>query len=135
MFSKASKIHSMIHGTCPKCHEQSMYVNPNPYNLFETMKMHEKCQNCGFKYKVEPNFFFGAMYVSYALSVAVGIATFAVSKMGFGLDLVSTFVSIFIVLILLMPVITRLSRNIYINMFIGYDPALSRKSKIKSPAL
>lgn len=105
-----------------------MYVNPNPYNILETMKMHEHCQNCGFRYKVEPNFFFGAMYVSYGLSVAAGIATFAISKLGFGLDILQSFAAIFVVLIALMPVITRLSRNIYINMFVSYDDALSRKS-------
>lgn len=128
MFSRKSKIHSMIMGTCPKCHEESMYVNANPYHIVETMKMHEHCHNCGFKYKVEPNFFFGAMYVSYALSVAVGIGTFAISRVGFGLDLPQSFAAIFGVLILLMPVITRLSRNIYINMFVSYDDSLAANS-------
>jgi len=132
MFSKKSKMYSMMTGTCPKCHEEKMYVNPNPYNILETMKMHDHCQNCGFKYKVEPNFFFGAMYVSYALSVAAGVATFVISRFVFRLDLVQSFAAIFIILIGLMPVITRLSRNMYINMFVNYDDSLSKKSKMKS---
>ncbi|WP_223845548.1 DUF983 domain-containing protein [Flavobacterium selenitireducens] len=122
----------MITGSCPKCHEENMYVNPNPYNIIETMKMHERCQNCGFKYKVEPNFFFGAMYVSYALSVLVGVITFGIVKVGFGLDLVQSFAAIFIILIALMPLITRLSRNIYINLFVNYDDSLVRKPKVES---
>ncbi|RZJ72538.1 DUF983 domain-containing protein [Flavobacterium sp.] len=121
MFTKKSRLYSMITGTCPKCHEESMYVNQNPYNISETMKMHEHCQNCGFQYKIEPNFFFGAMYVSYALSVGAGVGTFLISKVGFGMDLLQSFAAIFGVLIFLMPLITRLSRNIYINLFVGYD--------------
>jgi hypothetical protein len=34
--------------------------------------------------------------------------------------------AIFISLILLMPVITRLSRNIYINIFVNYDKNAGR---------
>lgn len=132
MFSKESKIKSMITGTCPKCHEENMYVNKNPYNISQTMKMHEHCQNCGFQYKIEPNFFFGAMYVSYALSVAVGMGTFVISHFGFGLDLLKSFAAIFVVLIGLMPVISRLSRNIYINMFVNYDKSLAKKKPIKN---
>ncbi len=134
MLTKKSRVYSMITGTCPKCHEESMYVNPNPYNITETMKMHEHCSNCGFQYKIEPNFFFGAMYVSYALSVAVGVGTFLISKVGFEQTLLQSFAWIFGVLIVLMPIITRLSRNIYINMFVGYDDSLSKKSNMKSQA-
>lgn len=130
MFGKGNRIYSIATGKCPKCHEDNMYVNPNPYHITETMKMHDHCRNCGFKYKVEPNFFFGAMYVSYALSVLIGIITFAIAKVGFGADLLDSFVAIFITLGLLTPVITRLSRNIYINMFVSYDPnAVQRQAK------
>lgn len=121
MLSKGSKVKSMITGSCPKCQNESMYVNQNPYSLSDTMKMHEKCRHCGLKYKMEPNFFFGAMYVSYGLSVLEGVAVFTISKLGFKMDLGACFIAISIVLILSMPIITRLSRNIYINMFVNYD--------------
>jgi len=32
--------------------------------------MNEVCPHCGVKYEVEPGYFYAAMYVSYALSVA-----------------------------------------------------------------
>lgn len=99
-----------------------MYVNKNPYAIAETMKMHERCSSCGLKYKIEPNFFFGAMYVSYAFAVAVGIAVFAISFFAFDAGMKESFIAIIILLLILMPVITRLSRNAYINMFVHYDP-------------
>lgn len=121
MFSKGSKIYSMATGKCPKCHEDQMYVNTNPYVISETMKMHDHCRNCGFKYKIEPNFFFGAMYVSYGLSVMVGVLIFLISHFMVAIGLISSFIAIFSGLIVLMPVITRFSRNIYINMFFNYN--------------
>ncbi len=105
-----------------------MYVNNNPYIISETMKMHDHCSHCGTKYKMEPNFFFGAMYVSYAVAVLVGILIFLCGFFIFGAGMKRSFLAIFIGLILLMPWITRISRNIYINMFIHYDPDAVRKS-------
>src|SRR5690606_11279764 len=121
MLKKGSKLYSILTGTCPKCQLENMYVNKNPYNITESMKMHERCSHCGTKYKMEPNFFFGAMYVSYGLAVMVGIGIFLVSHFGFHAKMDTSFIAILVGLILLMPWVTRLSRNIYINMFMHYD--------------
>ena len=51
MFKKGSKLYSIFSGTCPKCHEESMYVNKNPYILSEALSMNETCSNCNTKYK------------------------------------------------------------------------------------
>ena len=125
MFVKGTKLYSMLTGKCPRCHEDAMYVNSNPYVISETMKMHEHCKSCGLKYKVEPNFFFGAMYVSYGLAVAAGIAIFLACHYLLNTTLVNAFIAILIGLVLMMPVITRLSRNIYINIFVDYNPHAS----------
>ena len=111
----------MVTGKCPKCHQDDMYVNNNPYVISETMTMHDHCRSCGFKYKVEPNFFFGAMYVSYGLAVFAGVGIYLISRFLFTATLTQSFISIFIALITLMPIITRISRNIYINIFVSYD--------------
>ena len=121
MLKKGSKLYSILTGTCPKCQNENMYVNRNPYILAETMKMHTHCKHCGLKYKIEPNFFFGAMYVSYGLAVLLGIVIFAVSFLLFQQSIQRSFILILIFLVLLMPVITRFARNIYINIFINYD--------------
>ncbi len=107
-----------------------MYLNSNPYVISETMKMHERCSHCGIKYKIEPNFFFGAMYVSYGLGVAACILLFAITFAFIGLNIQTSFIVILVSLLLLMPPITRLSRNIYINFFINYDPAADKNRKI-----
>ena len=76
MFKKGSKLYSILTGSCPKCHQESMYSNKNPYHLSEVLHINEKCSHCKTKYRIEPSFFYGAMYVSYAVNVALGVATF-----------------------------------------------------------
>ena len=62
MLKKGSKLYSILTGTCPKCQNESMYLDKNPFHLMNTLKMHENCSHCGLKYQIEPSFFYGAMY-------------------------------------------------------------------------
>jgi len=121
-FLKGTKLYSILTGTCPVCQEESMYAEDNPYKMTKIFKMHERCSNCGTKYKMEPSFFFGAMYVSYGLGIAFSVAAFVITYLLVGSDLVTTFWAITGTLIVFMPVIIRLSRNIWINLFLNYKP-------------
>jgi uncharacterized protein (DUF983 family) len=128
MFKKGSKIRSIFTGSCPKCQNESMYTDQNPLHLTKVLKMNENCSQCGLKYQIEPSFFYGAMYVSYGLNVAVGIAAFIVSFVFFGATIEQSFLSIIVALVILFPFVLRLSRNIYINMFVSYDPKAGSKA-------
>lgn len=121
MLKKGSKLNSILTGSCPKCQEESMYLEKNPYKMGKVFEMHELCSHCGTRYKMEPSFFYGAMYVSYAVSIAFAVATFIISNVFIGLGLLHSFVAIVVTLIVTFPVILRLSRNIWINMFVHYD--------------
>jgi hypothetical protein len=90
--------------------------------------MHERCSHCNTKYKIEPSFFYGAMYVSYGLGVAMGVATFVIAAYLFKLERLTIFFIIMAVMIGTLPVVIRLSRNIWINMFMDYDPTKAKKS-------
>lgn len=118
---KGSKLYSIFSGNCPVCHSAKMYKNNNPYILSETLKMHERCTHCDTKFKIEPSFFYGAMYVSYAVGVAVAFATFVIAHWGLGLGLMVSFVSIILVMILSLPLVLRISRNIWINFFFTFN--------------
>ena len=104
-----------------------MYVNSNPYALGETLKMHERCSNCHTKYRMEPSFFYGSMYVSYGLGVAFAVAAFVISYLFLGSNLTTAFIAIIGTLIIFMPIIMRLARNIWINLFMNYDKRLAKK--------
>ncbi|MEP3384842.1 MAG: DUF983 domain-containing protein [Flavobacteriaceae bacterium] len=122
MLKKGNKLYSILTGSCPKCHEESMYVNNNPYRLSQIFNMHERCSNCHTKYKIEPSFFYGAMYVSYGVGIAFAVAAFVVAFLIIGASLIGTFIAIVLTMIVFMPIIIRLSRNIWINLFIKYEP-------------
>ena len=128
MIRKGMKLYSILFGACPKCHQESMYAEKNPYILSETLKINENCSHCGTKYRMEPSFFYGSMYVSYALGVAFSVAAFIVSYVIFEVSIAWAFTSIILTLIVLMPVIMRLSRNIWINLFMSYDKEKSGPS-------
>jgi uncharacterized protein (DUF983 family) len=127
MLKKGSKLYSILTGTCPKCQNESMYLDKNPLHFNKILKMNENCSHCGLKYQIEPSFFYGAMYVSYGLNVAVGIAAFIISFLIFSSSLKVAFISIIASLIASFPFVLRLSRNIYINMFVSYDPKTNLK--------
>lgn len=105
-----------------------MFLERNPYVLTKLFKMNERCSSCNTKYKIEPSFFYGAMYVSYGLGVAFAVATFIIAFVFLNASLSQTFLAIVVTLIVMMPVIIRLSRNIWINLFMSYDPKLANQA-------
>lgn len=129
MLKKGSKLYSVLTGNCPKCHEESMYKDKNPYRLANIYKMNDSCSHCHTIYKIEPSFFYGAMYVSYAVSVAFAVAAFITSYVFFASSLKVAFLAIVATLVVFMPVIMRLSRNIWINFFIHFDKDAAKNKK------
>ncbi|HEA28948.1 MAG TPA: DUF983 domain-containing protein [Leeuwenhoekiella sp.] len=121
-FLKETKLYSIFRGKCPVCHQGDMYINNNPYNLTQILKMHEHCSHCNKKFKIEPSFFYGAMYVSYGLGIAFAVAAFVIAHFFLGGGLMTSFMAIIGVLVLFFPIIMRLSRNIWINLFMNYNP-------------
>ncbi len=131
MLKKGNKLYSILTGSCPRCHSESMYTDSNPYKLGQLFKMRERCSNCGLKYKMEPSFFFGAMYVSYAVGIAFAVAAFVISYLFIGASLLHSFIAIVITLVVFLPVIIRLSRNIWANFFTHYAPDTAGKQAVK----
>jgi Ca2+-dependent lipid-binding protein len=120
-FLKGTKLNSILFGKCPVCHNESMYKQSNPYKLSQTLHMHERCSHCNTKYKIEPSFFYGAMYVSYPVGILFSAVSFAITYFFIGATLVNTFLAIVGTMVVFLPVIMRLSRNIWINFFMKYD--------------
>ena len=119
-FLKGTKIYSIFTGTCPVCQNESMYKEQNPYKLRRIFQMHERCSHCNTKYKIEPSFFYGAMYVSYGVGIAFAVAAFVIGNLILKFNLLQSFFIIVGTLIVFFPVILRLSRNIWINLFMHY---------------
>ena len=69
----------------------------------------------------ENGFYYGAMYVSYGLDIALGIALFILSNVIFSWG-TTAFLTIFVITLLgLWTIIFRKARLIWINLFVKYD--------------
>lgn len=128
MIGKGNKIYSILFGVCPKCHKESMYVDKNPYHISDVLKINNNCSHCHTRYRMEPSFFYGSMYVSYGVGIAFAVAAFIVSFILLETSLITAFIAIVATLIAFMPIIMRLSRNIWINLFMSYDKELAEKN-------
>ena len=124
---KGTKIYSIFTGACPKCHQESMYKTKNPYVLRDVLKINDKCSHCGTRYRLEPSFFYGSMYVSYGVGIAFAITAFVISHLLLDSTLIVAFIAIVVTMLVCGPIIMRLSRNIWINLFMNYDKNLVKK--------
>ncbi|WP_298367844.1 DUF983 domain-containing protein [uncultured Lutibacter sp.] len=124
MIKKGTKLYSVLFNKCPRCHKGSFMEGNNIFSFKNINKMKESCSNCNLKYMMEPSFYYGAMYITYALSVGISVATFIISNLIFKLNLLQCFIPIVVVLILTSPITLRFSRIIWINIFVKYNPKL-----------
>ena len=79
------------------------------------------CKNCNLKYEMEPGFWYGAMYVSYGISVFIAMLVwFIINTLNKYLDIFVQISIISLSLIILFPVVYFFSRLIWINLFVSY---------------
>jgi hypothetical protein len=90
--------------------------------------MVKQCPVCGQKSEPEPGFYYGAMYVSYAVAVAIGCFV-GVPMLFFGASAMATVIAIAAALVIFSPITLRISRMIWINFFVDYDKDLNNKKK------
>lgn len=129
MVPKGSKLYSILHLKCPRCHEGD-FLEAHPYNLSNFNKVKERCPKCQLKYSMEPSFYYGSMYVSYAVGVAIAISVFVLTlifRVDFSVGLL--FGLIVAVLVLLMPYIGAVSKSIWANIFFKYDKTMAKRVK------
>jgi|JI10StandDraft_1071094.scaffolds.fasta_scaffold00736_12 uncharacterized protein (DUF983 family) len=118
---KGTKVYSVFGNKCPKCQEGDFFITQNPYNLKKFDKMHEACSVCEENFEKEPGFYQGAMYVNYALSVAAGVGWFIIIYLLYGFDPFIFVISFSIVLVMLLPLMFRIGRLLWINFFVKYN--------------
>jgi hypothetical protein len=124
---------SILGMKCPRCRRGQMFSHSNAYkklSLKHIFDMPEKCPVCSQTYDMEPGFWYGTGYVSYALAVAISVATFVAWWVLIGISINDNRIFYWlignaVVLIVLQPWIMRLSRVIYMRFFVRYDPDFS----------
>lgn len=115
---KETKLYSILFLKCPRCHE-GQFLEASPYNLTRINKVRERCPKCQLNYHIEPSFYTGAMYVSYAVGIAVAVAAYVLTLI-FGLNFGPTGIMLSIVaaLVITSPYIGAVSKSIWAHMFL-----------------
>src|SRR5436189_5033417 len=102
---------------CPNCGKGKLFVNPNPYKYKTMALMHDKCEYCGVSFNNnEPGFYWGSMYVSYAISTGMVFFNLAWLFYFFGWNLAALILPNVILVIVLAPVNFRLSRAFWLAL-------------------
>jgi uncharacterized protein (DUF983 family) len=116
-----SAISAIITMRCPKCREGKMFPEGT---LFTTkfMRMNERCAGCGQSFMPEPGYYFGAMFVSYGINagffIAVWLGMYLLME---EISVIAMIIALLIVVLGLLPVTFRLSRVLWIYIFVRYQ--------------
>lgn len=107
---------------CPKCRTGKMFRH-KPYIFKGVTSLNKNCPHCNISYQLEPSFFYGSMYVSYALGVALAIAVYVLLLLfGWGNSAFNSFLIIATAIIIAAPYVYQLSKVVWASFFIKYDP-------------
>jgi hypothetical protein len=100
------------------------------FNIFQMGNMHKNCPHCGQRFEVEPGFFYGAMYVGYAFSVATLIASLVAVNILVSKPTITHYLGTAIsAILLLFPINFRYSRVLMLYGFGGISYQSGKASK------
>ncbi|MBX9852928.1 MAG: DUF983 domain-containing protein [Cytophagaceae bacterium] len=112
---------------CPRCHKGDLFIDKNPYNFKMLSKMPAECAVCGQPPTPEPGFYYGAMYASYFICIAMSIMNYFIIEKALNISGAGFLVINSIILLILWPVIFRYARVTYLYLFVRYQPGSGKK--------
>jgi uncharacterized protein (DUF983 family) len=117
----ANQVTSVLKLKCPKCGQGDLFVNKSAYQFKGFFDMHKECSNCKQDFEIEPGFYYGAMYVSYGVTIAISVAVFVAMTV---LNLYSVgayIIANIITLIISLPYVFKLSRSFWLKLMVKPD--------------
>lgn len=125
-------INSVLLLKCPKCRQGDLFCNKKIYQYNGFFDMPKKCPKCGQDFQIETGFYYGAMYVSYALTIALIVAVF-IALIVFNIFSIELFLLLdFIALLVALPYVFKVSRSIWIALMIKFDSKAIEKYERKA---
>jgi hypothetical protein len=94
--------------------------------------MKKCCDKCGQAYEPETGFYYGAMYVSYGLGIALLFVPAYILHLLFDLSFGILLTFVLGMYVITFPLVFRWSRNIWLNIFVKFDQELHDKLVQKS---
>ena len=130
MIVKKSLLSSILNQNCPRCRSEKMFMDSVYSKRFN--QMHKSCPKCSQEFELEPGFFMGAMYVSYAIQVVMIALVVVLTEVFTSGKRISWYLSWVIVMIVsTFPLVFRLSRSIWIHLFVRYRDGLKSETILR----
>jgi len=123
MFGKRNIFYSIFRMKCPRCHNGNLYKSSILEGIYN---MHENCPSCHQRYELEPGFFWGAMYIGYALSSGYMLTGTVLGILLFGLTPMGAVFATALGGILIFPITARLARSIWIHIYVRYNEKIAK---------
>jgi uncharacterized protein (DUF983 family) len=114
---------------CPRCQEGDLFIAP--FDWSKPVNMPELCPVCHQKFEPEPGFYYGAMFMSYIVSGFFFLAIIAFCLIVLDLSLNASMGVLLLIAALTYLFFLRMSRSIWINLLVKYDPAAKNSKDIK----
>jgi uncharacterized protein (DUF983 family) len=111
---------------CPRCERGNLYKS-SLIQFKGVLNMHDNCPVCGQKYDLEPGFYWGSMYIGYAISSGILLVTAFIAIIGFEMSEMKTLGLVACVGIILIPLVSRYSRALWLAMFVKRDHSYDEK--------
>lgn len=119
--AKHSAAYSIFQFKCPHCHEGEFFVDRNPYHLSTAGDLLDRCPVCERAYTPEPGFYYGGMYVAYALAVATGTSIFVATLVLWpSASVAAKAILVVLGLLVLAPWLYAISKTMWANLFMRY---------------
>ncbi|HYF31032.1 MAG TPA: DUF983 domain-containing protein [Chitinophagaceae bacterium] len=125
--AKPNYLLSLLQNKCPRCRKGKLFAGRTSWKLSKNLKMHRNCPVCRQPTEIEVGFYYGTGYVSYALTVALSVASFVAWYILIGMSVDDSRFFYWLgfnalLLIVLQPYLMRLSRTIWLSFFVRYNP-------------
>lgn len=126
-YHHVSKTQAIIRAKCPKCRRGNLF----PVFIMSYRRLsdiNQTCPNCKETLVPEPDFYYGAMYISYAFSVALVVTVMVALNVLFQRPALSIYLGAVVVAnVLLLPLMLRYSKVLYLYAMgrITYDDSFS----------
>src|SRR5579864_4997097 len=117
--SRPSTLRSIFRQLCPRCRSARIFRSSIYWGL---PKMHDRCPACGLHFNREPGYFLGAMYISYGLGIAVIVAFGALLWLLTDWHLNKIALWAIVLFLPFTPMLTFLSRVLWIWLDQSVDP-------------
>ncbi len=109
---------------CPRCRSGPMFTRP--FDIGNPLSMYATCSHCNQSFEPEPGYYYGAMFISYGISVFMLLPLALLLVFYFKVSVNAAMGIIILLGVLSFIRLLRFSRALWIHIMVKYNPKLKK---------